>query len=196
MNINQMKDNRTLAKVAKLKELAIEWQSMHPSYGDSIESLYRAEGIRSCGDDLRDLLEELFPSPKQDKGLRGMIWAVPVIRGEFKGIQRRYKNTPGQDHITLCYDVVVQEYANMVGVRFSVLPRDIVYNGKVEAMTVRLPEGIRVQDGRIPHITLSWEDGSEPKDSRAMLNSLEYSAAHYPNRGSIQFEVVAEFFKL
>ena len=195
MDVEKMERNRTLAKVAKLRELAIDWQSSSSSYGDSIESLYRTEGIRGCGDDLRELLDELFPTAEHGEGVRGMIWAVPVMRGEFKGLPRRYKNKPGQEHITLFYDVGIQERAQMIGVRFSVLPVEIVYNGKVEAMVVRLPEGIAHQCRRFPHITLSWEDGFEPNDSNAMLASKEYSVADYPNRGSIQFEIVAEFFK-
>lgn len=97
--------------------------------------------------------------------MKGILWAVPL---EPIVIPLRHIHFPFQPHITLAYGVSRAECQHLIGVRFAAILVAEFWTEKVQAIGVKLPEGIECQL-RVPHITLSWAEGASPNDSSEML---------------------------
>ena len=97
---------------------------------------------------------------------KGILWGViqsPLI------ITPRYPQ--GQPHhVTLAFGVDRQDWKEWEDLVFEVPVLYEAWNGKIQAVGVKLPNGIPCQN-RYPHISVSWQSGVSPVESNLMLAS-------------------------
>ena len=97
---------------------------------------------------------------------KGILWGV--IQSPLT-IPKRYPyGTP--HHITLQFGVEREDWKEWEGVEFEATALYEAWNGKIQAVAVKLPDCIPCAN-RYPHISVSWRLGVSPVESNSMLNS-------------------------
>lgn len=97
-------------------------------------------------------------------GTKGILWAVPLSPVK---IPRVYPVIP-HEHITLQYAISRKDVDDQIGAIFTAPIIGVTHNDRIQAAKVILPAGIDFRL-KIPHITLSMQDGVAPIESTAML---------------------------
>lgn len=98
--------------------------------------------------------------------MTGILWAViqqPLL------IQPRYP-LGKPHHITLQYDVNLEDWQHLVDKEFTVTCHYEAWNGNIQCVAVKLPKWIPCANQH-PHISISWKPGISPIESNAMLAS-------------------------
>lgn len=72
------------------------------------------------------------------------------------------------DHVTLLYNVQVDEYAGLMGKNQEVTVEENCWNDRIQAVTVKIDENLPIKNKK-PHITISAKDGVPPVESNKML---------------------------
>lgn len=115
--------------------------------------------------------------------VKGILWGV---------IQHPVNITPrypvGQPHhITLQFGVDHDDWKHLEGIEFEATALYEAWNGKIQAVAVKLPTDIPCQN-RYPHISVSWKMGITPFESNLMLTTkFRYRLTHQTVRLKIEF---------
>lgn len=96
---------------------------------------------------------------------KGILWAVPQLPFCCAPL---YRNQPETLHITLKYDVEIDEVQHWIGVEFEAIAIAECFDHWNHAIAVALPLHIPCQNEH-PHLTVSWEMGSSAQASNEML---------------------------
>ncbi len=97
---------------------------------------------------------------------KGILWGV--IQSPLT-IPKRYPyGTP--HHVTLQFGVEREDWKHWESREFVASTLYEAWNGKIQAVTLRLPKSIPCQI-ETPHISISWCDGIKPYESNTMLAS-------------------------
>jgi len=99
--------------------------------------------------------------------MKGILWAVPL---QPIAIEPRYPNRPDIPHITLQYGVERKDWVQWEGREFQAVLWELAWNVRVEALRIKLPDEIPCCN-LFPHLTLSWIEGAEPKESNEMFSN-------------------------
>jgi hypothetical protein len=101
---------------------------------------------------------------------------------------------PDPPHVTLVFNCPHADVKKYIGRIVHISIEEIVTSETLQVLRVSLDNFSFLQEGRIPHITLSWTDGTSPVESNVLLNDpLIYASSilfHPPIRisGRIQFK--------
>lgn len=114
---------------------------------------------------------------------KGILWGV---------IQTPVNITPlypiGQPHhVTLQFGVDRKDWTHLEGMEFEAKTLYEAWNGKIQAIAVKLPNEISCQN-RHPHISVSWKTGVTPVESNLMLASkFRYQLVNQTIKVKIEF---------
>jgi hypothetical protein len=115
--------------------------------------------------------------------MTGILQAVLISQ---LPVQPLFNNTQ-QHHITLAYGVDREPYNDLIGLPVTVAVVEICSNESIQAAQVILPNWIPCKNP-IPHITISWIDGSAPIRANEMLQGEYLSEAPSVDHGSCIIE--------
>lgn len=91
-----------------------------------------------------------------------------VIRDQFKQLY----DCSGDLHVTLLFGAFQDEHTEILGEEFQIAVISHCWNDRIQALRVDLPVYLEQEcQNRVPHITLSWEDGVSPVEANSLFFS-------------------------
>ena len=97
---------------------------------------------------------------------KGILWGV--IHSPLIITPRYLQGHP--HHVTLQFGVERDDWKGLEGVEFEATALYEAWNGKIQAVAVKLPDCIPCAN-KYPHISVSWQNGISPVESNLMLAS-------------------------
>lgn len=105
---------------------------------------------------------------------RGILWAVLK---KSPTVDRIHPNGEPH-HITLQYDVELNDCLGWIDRCFEVTITEHCWNDRIQALRVELPFWLPNQNLH-PHITVSWAEGVQPVESNVMLETNDYESSSH-----------------
>ena len=106
---------------------------------------------------------------------KGALQGVVTRRSRDWLLRRVPLTWPGNvfaHHVTVIFGVYKHDCLDMVGKHFVVDITEICQNEKIQALRLELPDELKNDVNRIPHLTLCADDGVKPKEANEMLEGL------------------------
>jgi hypothetical protein len=123
--------------------------------------------------------------------MKGNLYAVPEIPQILPAIaQPMYSLTPDTSHVTLGYNVDRDAFEDSEGLVFSAPAVAHCWSDRAQCLRIILPAGIPwLGKDKIPHLTLSWPQGSAAVQSGLMLQSGNFMEVVFSKPIPILFRV-------